>query len=123
MITTKAQALAHGTAVAMRDDTLADMTAAYRRLDERTEALKRALASVEASKASLGRKIARHSITEVAGGASVLELHHRKAKDAHCLACGFKMLGGADVGFCPKCGSYRWYRTRLTTNKPVEVVA
>ena len=34
--------------------------------------------------------------------------------DAHCLACGFKMLGGRNVGLCPKCGSDRWFRTRLT---------
>jgi len=46
--------------------------------------------------------------------AAVLELGHAKANDAHCLACDFKMLGGADLGLCPKCGSDRWYRTRLT---------
>jgi hypothetical protein len=23
------------------------------------------------------------------------------------------MVGGADVGLCPKCGSERWYKTRL----------
>ena len=45
--------------------------------------------------------------------AAVLELGHAKSNDAHCLACGFKMLGGADVGLCPKCGSDRWYKTRL----------
>ena len=45
--------------------------------------------------------------------AAVLELGHAKSSDAHCLACGFKMLGGADVGLCPKCGSDRWYKTRL----------
>ena len=32
------------------------------------------------------------------------------ANDAHCLACGFEMLGGQYVGLCPKCGSHRWYR-------------
>ena len=36
-----------------------------------------------------------------------------KETDAHCLACGFKMNGGANVGLCPKCGSDRWYKTRL----------
>ena len=45
--------------------------------------------------------------------AATLELGHAKANDAHCLACGFKMLDGADVGLCPKCGSDRWYKTRL----------
>lgn len=49
--------------------------------------------------------------------ASVLELDHAKSKDAHCLACGFRMLGGRDVGLCPKCGSNRWYRTRLTPDE------
>lgn len=48
--------------------------------------------------------------------ATVLELGHAKATDAHCLACGFQMIGGADVGVCPKCGSDRWYRTRLAPN-------
>jgi DNA-directed RNA polymerase subunit RPC12/RpoP len=45
--------------------------------------------------------------------AATLELGHAKSEDAHCLGCGFRMLGGADVGLCPKCGSNRWYRTRL----------
>jgi rubrerythrin len=45
--------------------------------------------------------------------ALVLDLGHAKSNDAHCLACGFKMLGGANVGLCPKCGSGRWYRTKL----------
>ena len=45
--------------------------------------------------------------------ASTLELGHSKANDAHCLACGFKMQGGANVGLCPKCGSNRWYKTRI----------
>jgi len=48
--------------------------------------------------------------------ATVLELVHAKSNDAHCLACGFQMLDGANVGLCPKCGSDRWYRTRLTPN-------
>ena len=48
--------------------------------------------------------------------ATVLELGHAKSNDAHCLACGFQLIGGADVGLCPKCGSDRWYRTRLTPN-------
>ena len=48
-----------------------------------------------------------------AGSASILELGHAKSNDAHCLTCGFKMLGGANVGLCPKCGSDRWYKTRL----------
>ena len=39
-----------------------------------------------------------------------------KSKDAHCLACGFQMVGGRYVGLCPKCGSDRWYRTTLTPN-------
>lgn len=47
------------------------------------------------------------------GSASVLELGHAKSNDAHCLACGFEMVGGRYVGLCPKCGSDRWYRTRL----------
>lgn len=51
--------------------------------------------------------------------ATVLELGNAKAQDAHCLACGFQMLGGADVGLCPKCGSDRWYRTRLTLNAEI----
>lgn len=33
--------------------------------------------------------------------------------DAHCIACGFEMRGGSDVGRCPKCGSERWYKTRI----------
>lgn len=49
--------------------------------------------------------------------ASVLELEHAKSNDAHCLACGFQMVGGRHVGLCPKCGSDRWYRTTLTQNK------
>jgi hypothetical protein len=48
--------------------------------------------------------------------ASVLELGHAKSEDAHCLACGFEMVGGRHVGLCPKCGSDRWYRTRLSPN-------
>ena len=47
--------------------------------------------------------------------AAVLELGFRKSNDAHCLACGFQMLGGAYVGLCPKCGSDRWYKTRLAS--------
>ena len=47
---------------------------------------------------------------------SVLELGHAKSEDAHCLACGFEMVGGRHVGLCPKCGSDRWYRTRLSPN-------
>ena len=50
------------------------------------------------------------------GSASVVEIGHAKSNDAHCLACGFRMLGGANVGLCPKCGSGRWYKTRLTPN-------
>lgn len=46
-------------------------------------------------------------------GASVLNLEHAKSNDAHCIACGFKLAGGANVGLCPKCGSDRWYKTRL----------
>lgn len=42
-----------------------------------------------------------------------LELGHDKRNDAHCLACGFEMVGGRYVGLCPKCGSDRWHRTRL----------
>lgn len=34
--------------------------------------------------------------------------------DAHCLACEFRMVGGADVGLCPKCGSDQWFRTNLS---------
>ena len=45
--------------------------------------------------------------------AATLELGHAKRNDAHCLACGFKMVGGANVGLCPKCGSNRWYKTTL----------
>ena len=48
--------------------------------------------------------------------AAVLELGHAKSEDAHCLACGFEMVGGRHVGLCPKCGSDRWYRTRLSPN-------
>ena len=48
--------------------------------------------------------------------ASILEIGHAKNNDAHCLACGFRMIGGANVGLCPKCGSDRWYKTRLTPN-------
>jgi predicted RNA-binding Zn-ribbon protein involved in translation (DUF1610 family) len=51
-----------------------------------------------------------------AGSASVLELGHAKSNDAHCLACGFQMVGGRHVGLCPKCGSDRWYRTTLPPN-------
>jgi hypothetical protein len=47
------------------------------------------------------------------GSASVLVIGHAKSKDAHCVACGLKMRGGANVGLCPKCGSDRWYKTRL----------
>ena len=50
------------------------------------------------------------------GLASVLELSHAKSSDAHCLACGFHLVGGRYVGLCPKCGSERWYRTTLTPN-------
>jgi rubrerythrin len=49
--------------------------------------------------------------------ASVVNLGYAKSNDAHCLACGFQMLGGANVGLCPKCGSNRWYKTRLTPNE------
>ena len=52
------------------------------------------------------------------GSASVLELGHAKSNDAHCLACGFEMVGGRYVGLCPKCGSDRWYRTRLNKQSP-----
>jgi predicted RNA-binding Zn-ribbon protein involved in translation (DUF1610 family) len=55
-----------------------------------------------------------------AGSASVLELGYAKSNDAHCLACGFRMVGGAYVGLCPKCGSDRWYKTRLTPNDQAE---
>src|ERR1039458_10190203 len=50
----------------------------------------------------------------------MLELGHAKSNDAHCLACGFQMVGGRHVGLCPKCGSDRWYRTTLTPNKQAE---
>jgi predicted RNA-binding Zn-ribbon protein involved in translation (DUF1610 family) len=40
------------------------------------------------------------------------------SNDAHCLACGFEMVGGRYVGLCPKCGSDRWYRTRLNKQSP-----
>lgn len=53
------------------------------------------------------------SLAAPAGSASILELGHAKSNDAHCLACGFRMIGGANVGLCPKCGSDRWYKTRL----------
>lgn len=45
--------------------------------------------------------------------AADLDLGQARSKDAYCLACGFKMMGGASVGLCPKCGSDRWYRTKL----------
>ena len=51
--------------------------------------------------------------------ASVLELGHANSNDAHCLACGFEMVGGRYVGLCPKCGSHRWYRTRLKKESPM----
>lgn len=59
-----------------------------------------------------------HSLAAPAGSASVLELGHAKSNDAHCLTCGFRMVGGANVGVCPKCGSDRWYRTLLPPNAP-----
>ena len=46
-------------------------------------------------------------------GAATLNLGYAKSNDAHCLACGFDLKGGANVGRCPKCGSDRWYKTRL----------
>lgn len=56
---------------------------------------------------------AQGSLAAPSGSASVLELGHAKSNDAHCLACGFEMVGGRYVGLCPKCGSDRWYLTRL----------
>jgi len=38
-------------------------------------------------------------------------------QDAHCLACGFELVGGANVGLCPKCGSANWY---LGRRRPVD---
>lgn len=49
------------------------------------------------------------------------ELSHAKSNDAHCLDCGFEMVGGRYVGLCPKCGSDRWYQTRLNQMKITEV--
>jgi len=57
--------------------------------------------------------VAQGSLAAPSGSASVLELGHSKSNDAHCLACGFEMVRGRYVGLCPKCGSNRWYRTRL----------
>jgi predicted RNA-binding Zn-ribbon protein involved in translation (DUF1610 family) len=57
--------------------------------------------------------LAQGSLAAPSSSASVLELGHAKSDDAHCLACGFEMVGGRYVGLCPKCGSDRWYRTRL----------
>ena len=45
--------------------------------------------------------------------AATLELVQAQSKDAHCLECRFKMKGGADIGLCPNCGSFRWYKTTL----------
>jgi DNA-directed RNA polymerase subunit RPC12/RpoP len=47
------------------------------------------------------------------GHAAILDLGHAKSKDAHCTQCGFKLVGGANVGLCPRCGSQRWYKTSL----------
>jgi rubrerythrin len=45
--------------------------------------------------------------------ADVLELSLAHCKNGRCWSCGFGMIGGADVGLCPKCGSNRWYKTQL----------
>lgn len=66
-----------------------------------------------AAGADFGKPVAQGSLAAPSGSASVLELGHAKSNDAHCLACGFEMVGGRYVGLCPKCGSDRWYRTRL----------
>lgn len=52
-------------------------------------------------------------LASATGSALTLELGFAKCHDAHCLACYFKMKDGAYVGLCPKCGSDRWYKTRL----------
>jgi len=38
---------------------------------------------------------------------------NQPGNDAQCLACGFRMQGGANVGRCPRCGSGGWHKTRL----------
>jgi Zn finger protein HypA/HybF involved in hydrogenase expression len=45
--------------------------------------------------------------------ALTLEIGFAKSRDAHCMACGFQMIGGAEVGLCPRCGSERWYKINL----------
>lgn len=48
--------------------------------------------------------------TNAEGGRRKAEDNPARAADAYCRACGFKMVGGADVGLCPKCGSPRWFK-------------
>jgi hypothetical protein len=42
---------------------------------------------------------------------------------AHCLDCGFRMVDGANVGLCPKCGSDRWHRTNPRAPLSLEALA
>ena len=44
------------------------------------------------------------------GGRRNAEDNPARAADAYCRNCGFKMVGGADVGLCPKCGGPRWFK-------------
>ena len=71
-----------------------------------------------AAKMTVGTGEAKAHSLHRPGSATVLELGHAKSNDAHCLACGFEMVGGRYVGLCPKCGSDRWYRTRLNKQSP-----
>lgn len=40
--------------------------------------------------------------------------------DAYCASCTFTLQGGSNVGLCPRCGSSKWYRTDLTTQKATQ---
>ena len=48
--------------------------------------------------------------TNAEGGMRNAEDNPARGADAYCGACGFKMVGGADVGLCPKCGGPRWFK-------------
>jgi rubrerythrin len=46
-------------------------------------------------------------------GADTPEPQSNKRPDACCLACGFRLKGGANVELCPECGSKNWHKMQL----------